>query len=105
VDDLIDGICRLLDADEHFPVNLGNPCEITILQLAQEIIELTGTAGKIRLQPFPEGYRDDPKTRQPDIAKARRLLGWEPKVARQEGLRRTLDYSRKRLALEPAATK
>ena len=99
VEDLMDGICRLLESDEHFPVNIGNPVEITILQLAQEIIELTGSASKIVFQPLPEEYRDDPKTRRPDIAKARRVLGWEPKVDRAEGLRRTLTYLRTRLGL------
>jgi len=102
VDDLIEGVCRLLDADEHLPVNIGNPVEITILQLAQEIIELTGSASQIRHLPFPDNYRDDPKTRRPDITKARRILGWEPKVDRREGLRRTLEYFRARLASRPA---
>jgi len=99
VDDLTDGICRLLEADEHFPVNLGNPAEIPIRQLAQEIIDLTGSPSRILCQPLPENYRDDPRTRRPDISKARRLLGWEPRVDRLEGLRRTLDYFRKRLGL------
>jgi dTDP-glucose 4,6-dehydratase len=91
-------VCRLLDSDEHLPVNIGNPVEITVLQLAQEIVELTGSASRIRFLPFPDNYRDDPKTRRPDIAKARRILNWEPKVDRREGLRRTLDYFRARLA-------
>jgi len=98
VDDLIEGVCLLLESDEHLPVNLGNPVEISILQLAEEITELTGSSSTIRFEPLPEGYRDDPKTRQPDISKARRVLGWEPKVERREGLRRTLDYFRQRLA-------
>ncbi|HUT37455.1 MAG TPA: UDP-glucuronic acid decarboxylase family protein [Planctomycetota bacterium] len=101
VTDLVAGICRLLDSAEHLPVNLGNPAEITVLQLAQEIVELTGSASRIRFLPFPDDYRDDPKTRRPDIAKARRVLGWEPQVDRREGLRRTLDYFRTKLA--PAA--
>jgi len=94
VADLMEGICRLLESDEHLPVNIGNPAEITIKQLAEEIIELTGSSSGIQYLPFPEDYRDDPKTRRPDIAKARRLLAWEPKVARREGLVRTLDYFR-----------
>ena len=92
VGDLIGGICLLLESDEHLPVNIGNPTEITIRQLAQEILEITGSSSSIRLVPFPEDYRDDPKTRRPDISKARRILGWEPKVNRREGLQLTLDY-------------
>jgi len=99
VDDLVDGICRLLDAEEHLPVNVGNPAEITVRQLAQEIIELTGSSSRIVCQPLPESYRDDPRTRRPDISKARRILGWEPRVDRREGLRLTLEYLRKRLGL------
>ncbi|MFW6164272.1 MAG: UDP-glucuronic acid decarboxylase family protein [Planctomycetota bacterium] len=104
VDDLMEGICSLLESDEHLPVNLGNPSEITILQLAEEIVELSGSASEITFQPFPEDYRDDPKTRRPDIAKARRLLGWEPQVERREGLRRTLGYFCQRLGLQPRAS-
>ena len=99
VDDLMAGICLLLESDEHFPVNVGNPAEITIVQLAEEIIELTGSSSEITFQPFPEDYLDDPKTRRPDIAKARRILGWEPTVERREGLGRTLGYFRERLGL------
>jgi len=100
VSDLMEGICRLLESDEHLPVNIGNPAEITIRQLAEEIVELTNSASEIVLQPFPEDYRDDPKTRRPDIAKARRVLGWEPQVERRDGLRRTLGYFRERLGLQ-----
>ncbi len=103
VDDLMDGISRLLDADEHLPVNLGNPAEITILQLAEEIIELTGSSSEITFQEFPEDYSDDPKTRRPDIAKARRVLGWDPKVERRTGLRRTLGYFRERVGVPDGA--
>ena len=103
VDDLIEGICLLLESDEHMPVNLGNPQEITIRQLAEEIIALTGSKSSIRYVAFPERYADDPKTRRPDITKARRLLGWEPRVSRPEGLRRTLDYFRQALAAEAEA--
>ncbi len=98
VDDLVEGICRLLESDEHFPVNLGNPAEITILGLAKEIIELTGSSSTLRFTPLPENYRDDPKTRRPEIAKARRVLGWEPAVSRAEGLRRTFEYFRSHAA-------
>ena len=99
VSDLIEGVCRLLEADEHFPVNIGNPNEVSILQFAQEIVDLTGSASKIVFQPLPDDYRDDPKTRRPDISKARRVLGWEPQVDRADGLRRVLAYFRTRLGL------
>ena len=98
MDDLVEGICRLLDSNEHFPVNLGNPAEVTILGLAEEIIELTGSSSTLRFTPLHENYRDDPKTRRPDIARARRVLGWEPAVSRAEGLRRTLEYFRSHAA-------
>jgi len=91
VSDLVDGLYRLLQSDEPYPVNLGNPQEMTILQFAVEIQRLTGSDSPIRYQPLPE---DDPKRRQPDISKARRLLGWEPRVPLAEGLRLTLDYFR-----------
>ena len=89
VDDLIEGIFRLLMSDYHLPVNIGNPDEITILDFAQEIIRLTGTRQKIVFKPLP---KDDPMQRQPDITKARKLLSWEPKVSRSEGLRITYEY-------------
>lgn len=89
VDDLVDGIYRLLLSDYHKPVNIGNPSEITLLQFAEEIVKLTGTTSKIVFEPLPQ---DDPKQRQPNITKAKELLGWEPKVDRQEGLKRTLEY-------------
>jgi len=94
VDDLVEGLLLLLDSDEHLPVNLGNPEEITITQLAHEIAAIAGSSSQVKFTPFPDDYRDDPKTRRPDIAKARRLLGWEPKISRHEGLKRTLDYFR-----------
>jgi len=97
VADLVEGLCRLLESDEHLPVNLGNPEEVTIAELASEILELTGSTSRIRSVPLPEDYSDDPKTRQPDITKARRILGWEPQVPRREGLRRTLASFRTRL--------
>lgn len=89
VDDLVEGIFRLLMSDYPEPVNIGNPEEITILQFAEEIIKLTGTTSKIIFEPLPQ---DDPKVRQPDITKAKALLGWEPKVSRQEGLKVTVDF-------------
>lgn len=89
IDDQIDGIYRLLMSDYPYPVNVGNPDEITILQFAEEIIKLTGTEQKIVFKPLPA---DDPKQRQPDITKAREILGWEPKVSRKEGLRITYEY-------------
>lgn len=89
VDDLVEGIYRLLLSDYHQPVNIGNPSEITLQQFAEEVKSLTGTTSEIIYKPLPQ---DDPKQRQPDITKAREILGWEPKVDRSEGLRRTLDY-------------
>jgi dTDP-glucose 4,6-dehydratase len=89
VDDLVEGIYRLLLSDCADPVNLGNPNEITIGQFAEEIIKLTGTDQKVIYKPLPI---DDPKQRQPDITKANNVLGWEPKVERAEGLRITWDY-------------
>lgn len=89
VDDLVEGIYRLLLSDCSDPVNIGNPDEITILDFAKEIIELTGTKQKIVFKPLP---KDDPKIRQPDITKARNLLGWEPKVSRSEGIQKTYQY-------------
>ncbi|NLU94633.1 UDP-glucuronic acid decarboxylase family protein [Chitinophaga sp. Ak27] len=94
VDDLVEGIYRLLLSDYHLPVNIGNPQEITLNQFAEEIIALTGTKQKIVYHPLP---KDDPKQRQPDITKARTLLGWEPKVSRQEGLKITYEYFKKAL--------
>ncbi len=89
VDDLIEGIYRLLHSDYASPVNIGNPDEITIKQFCEEIIKLTGTDQKIVYKPLPQ---DDPKQRRPDITKARELLKWEPKVNRAEGLKITYDY-------------
>ncbi len=91
VTDLVDGIFRLLFSDYHLPVNIGNPSEITILQFADEILKHTGSKSTIVNRPLPP---DDPKQRKPNIALAQKLLGWEPKVDRQEGLKRTLDYFR-----------
>jgi dTDP-glucose 4,6-dehydratase len=94
VDDLVDGIYRLLLSDYALPVNIGNPAEITLKEFAEEVIALTGTKGKIIYEPLPQ---DDPKQRQPDITKARTILGWEPKVDRHEGLKRTLAYFKEAL--------
>lgn len=91
VDDLIEGIYRLLLSDYHMPVNIGNPSEITIKEFGDEILKLTGAKQKLISLPLP---KDDPKQRQPDIRKAKALLGWEPKVSRAEGLRITYDYFR-----------
>ncbi|HUL43039.1 MAG TPA: UDP-glucuronic acid decarboxylase family protein [Bacteroidota bacterium] len=100
VDDLIDGIYRLLLSDIVDPVNIGNPDEIPMLQLAKEIIELTGSPSKIVFRELPE---DDPKIRQPDITRARTLLGWSPKVNRRDGLKKTLEYFRTKIV--PASPK
>lgn len=89
VDDLVEGIYRLLLSDYALPVNIGNPSEITIKQFAEEIVKLTGTKQKIVYMPLP---KDDPKQRQPDIRKAREILKWEPKVSRAEGLKITYEY-------------
>jgi len=91
VDDLIEGIYRLLLSDYAQPVNVGNPDEISIRDFAEEIIKLTGTDQKIVYKPLPQG---DPKQRQPDITRAKSILGWEPKVSRSEGMKKTWDYFR-----------
>ncbi len=96
VDDLVEGIYRLLFADEHEPVNLGNPHEMSILQFAHLINELTGNTAGVVFKPH-ERIEDDPQTRQPDISKARRLLSWEPKVDIREGLERTITYFKEQL--------
>jgi len=89
VSDLVEGIFRLLKSNETNPVNIGNPDEITIKEFAEEVIKQTGSKSKIVYKPLPE---DDPKVRQPDISKAKKILGWEPKVGRAEGLKVTVDY-------------
>ncbi len=94
VDDLVEGIYRLLMSDYAYPVNIGNPSEITIKEFAEEIIKLTGTDQKIVYRPLPQ---DDPKQRRPDITKARSILGWEPKVSRAEGLKITYEYFRNKI--------
>ncbi|SFF42587.1 UDP-glucuronic acid decarboxylase family protein [Thermoflexibacter ruber] len=94
VDDLIDGIYRLLLSDYHLPMNIGNPSEITIKEFGEEIIKLTGTKQKLVYHPLPQ---DDPKQRCPDITKAREILGWEPKVDRAEGLKLTYEYFKNKI--------
>ena len=99
VSDEIEGILRLARSDEHFPVNIGNPNEFTILECAQRVIEVTGSKSGIRFSKLPQ---DDPKQRRPDITKAGTLLGWIPKIALKEGLRMSLDYFREAVAIETA---
>ncbi|OLB08680.1 MAG: NAD-dependent dehydratase [Candidatus Rokubacteria bacterium 13_2_20CM_69_15_1] len=94
ISDLINGLWRLMQAPVNDPVNLGNPHEMTLLELAKRILRLAGAKSEIVFRPLPE---DDPKIRQPDIGRARALLGWEPKVDVDEGLRLTIDWFRKRL--------
>jgi dTDP-glucose 4,6-dehydratase len=89
VDDEVDGIFRLLMSDYHLPMNIGNPNEISIGDFAEEIVKLTGTTQKVIYQPLPQ---DDPKQRQPDITKAKEILGWQPKESRAEGLKITYEY-------------
>ncbi len=88
-DDLVEGIYRLLLSDYSKPVNIGNPSEITLLEFAEEVVKLCGSKSKIVYEPLPQ---DDPKQRKPDITKAKEILGWEPKVDRHEGLKKTLEY-------------
>ena len=101
VSDEIDGFIRLSKSNEHLPVNIGNPNEFTILECAQLVLKVTGSKSKVRYEPLPQ---DDPKQRQPDITKARQLLGWEPKVGLETGLRLSLDYFQKAVAEEVAAS-
>jgi dTDP-glucose 4,6-dehydratase len=95
VSDLVEGIWRLLQTDFHEPVNVGNPNEVSILDFAKEILSLTGSKSEIVFKPLPQ---DDPRVRKPDITRARQLLGWEPRVERQEGLRRTIDHFRQKIS-------
>ncbi|MCS6820307.1 MAG: SDR family oxidoreductase [Microscillaceae bacterium] len=97
VDDLVEGVYRLLLSDYVYPVNIGNPDEITLKEFAEEIIKLTGTSRKIVYKPLP---KDDPKQRKPDITRAKEILGWEPKVSRAEGLKITYEYFKKTLKIE-----
>ncbi|MGB9236274.1 MAG: UDP-glucuronic acid decarboxylase family protein [Terriglobales bacterium] len=97
VSDEVDGILRLAKSDEHGPVNVGNPSEFTVLECARKIIAVTGSASRIRFEALPQ---DDPRQRRPDISKARRLLGWEPKVDLDRGLELSLEYFRKAVLQE-----
>jgi dTDP-glucose 4,6-dehydratase len=97
VTDEIDGFLRLSKTDEHFPVNIGNPNEFTVLECAKRVIAVTGSKSKIRFEKLPQ---DDPKQRRPDISKARKLLGWEPKVGLDDGLQMSLEYFREAVASE-----
>jgi len=94
VDDLVAGIQMLLKSNENLPVNIGNPHEMTVLEFAKKIIEITGSKSAIVYKPLPQ---DDPQVRQPDITKAKRVLGWEPKVGLEQGLARTIEYFREKL--------
>jgi dTDP-glucose 4,6-dehydratase len=94
VDDLIEGIYRLLMSNYHMPVNIGNPDEITIKEFADEIVKLTGSKSKVIYKPLP---KDDPKQRRPDISRAREILGWTPKYSRAEGLQPTLEYFKNKI--------
>jgi dTDP-glucose 4,6-dehydratase len=95
VSDLLAGIYKLLESNEHEPTNIGNPQEITILEFAERVRALVGANVPINFHPLPQ---DDPKQRCPDISKARRILGWEPKIPLEQGLRLTYEYFRQRLA-------
>jgi dTDP-glucose 4,6-dehydratase len=96
----VDGLYKLTLSDERYPVNLGNPQEMTILEFAERIKRLTGTRAPLEYKALPQ---DDPKRRQPDISKAKRALGWEPKVGLEEGLRETIEYFQKLPAEEVIA--
>lgn len=91
VDDLVEGIRRLMDVPYHQPINIGNPVEMTILEFARLILRLTGSRSEIVYRPLPQ---DDPRTRRPDISRAREVLGWEPRVPVEEGIRKTIDWYR-----------
>jgi dTDP-glucose 4,6-dehydratase len=95
ISDLVDGIIRLMLSSENDPVNIGNPRETTVEEIAKMIIQLTGARSKIIYKPLPT---DDPKVRQPDITRARTLLGWEPHVQLEEGLVKTIDYVKTKIS-------
>lgn len=102
VSDLIDGIFRLAMSKEHEPINIGNPTEMTVKQFAEVILKITGSSSKITYKPLPV---DDPKQRRPDISKAKRLLGWEPKVSLEEGIKKTIEYFRTKIeSTSPVST-
>jgi dTDP-glucose 4,6-dehydratase len=98
ISDMVEGIVRLLDSGETSPINLGNPQEMTILEFAHKVLEVTNSQSKIAfITPTDERTKDDPMTRQPDISKARQVMGWEPTVLLEEGLRRTMEDFQARL--------
>ncbi len=97
ISDLVEGMYRLLLSDERYPVNLGNPEEMSVLEFARQILELTGSESRVEFRALPD---DDPRRRRPDIAKARRVLAWEPKVGLEEGLRATIGYFREKQGLK-----
>ena len=97
VSDLVEGICRLMVSDTNGPVNLGNPTELTIAEIATKIIEMTGSSSRLVYNPLPE---DDPKVRKPDITRARELLQWEPRVGLEEGLASRIEYFRTRVDVD-----
>lgn len=97
VDDLIEGIYRLSQSEEVYPVNIGNPVEITIKEFAEEVVQLTGSKSKITYKELP---KDDPQVRKPDITRAKEILGWEPKVDRHEGLKKTMQYFKNLLEVD-----
>jgi dTDP-glucose 4,6-dehydratase len=99
VSDEVDGFLRLAKSDEHLPVNIGNPNEFTMLECARMVLKVTGSKSQIRYEPLPQ---DDPKQRRPDITKARQLLGWEPKIDLETGLRKSLEYFQQAVAAEAA---
>jgi len=100
VSDLVRGLHLLSKCEDPYPVNLGNPREMTILQFAEAIREITGASDEIVFRPLPQ---DDPKRRQPDITRAKQLLGWQPEVRLEDGLRNTLDYFRTRVGVTTTA--
>ncbi|HWR13195.1 MAG TPA: UDP-glucuronic acid decarboxylase family protein [Terriglobales bacterium] len=100
VSDEVEGILRLAKSDEHLPTNIGNPNEFTILECAKRVIQVTGSKSRIRFEPLPQ---DDPKQRRPDISKAKRLFGWEPKIQLEQGLKMSLEYFRSATAQTAAA--
>jgi dTDP-glucose 4,6-dehydratase len=99
VGDLVEGLYKLSMSDERYPVNLGNPQELTILEFAEQIRRFTGSKASLVFEPLPE---DDPKKRRPDITKAKKVLGWEPRVSLEDGLRVTVAYFQGRLEQTPA---
>jgi dTDP-glucose 4,6-dehydratase len=99
VSDLVDGVLRLMESDTNEPVNIGNPHEVTIEEIARTIIRLVGSRSSLVYRPLP---LDDPKQRQPDITRARTLLGWEPTVGLEQGLLKTVDYFKMKLAQQPS---